>query len=165
MTRFTKQGKIHFPKNKFFRPRRQSANIKETVIIEKCYCPNGHSLLDENSKFSDHPGIKIKVIRNGGDEGFLVLSPKFGDYSKMSIDITFKNGDLLEMFCPECNAKIPIYSSCYICHNHMLTLFTTKDNSYQHCVGVCQKVGCHNSKMVENERMISVIRSGINRNN
>lgn len=155
MNRFTNQGKIHFPKNKFLRPVRRTHKVKEKVIITECYCPNGHSLMDENSQFCENPGIKIKVKRNGVDEGFLILSPEFGDYSKMTVDITLKEGDLLEMFCPECGKKLPVYSSCYVCHNHMLTLFTTQDVSYSHCVGVCQKVGCHNSKMVESKRMLS----------
>ena len=154
MTRFTNQGKIHFPKNKFLRPVRRH-NAKETVIINECYCPNGHSLIDENTRFCEHPGIKIKVKRNGIDEGYLVLSPKFGDYSKISIDVKLEKGDMLEMFCPQCNQPLPVYSSCYVCDSELLTLFKSKEISYSDCLGVCQQVGCHNSKMVESRRMLS----------
>ncbi|MGQ8336787.1 hypothetical protein ACUNWD_09570 [Sunxiuqinia sp. A32] len=154
MNRFTNQGKIHFPKNKIFRLARRPKKQKSQVVLKECFCPNGHSLIDENMHFCEHPGIKVKVKRNGNDEGFLALSPKFGDYSKITIDIKLKNGDLLEMFCPECNAKLPVYSSCYVCDNQMLTLFTSSEKSYSHCLGVCQKVGCHNSKMVESKRML-----------
>ena len=157
MNRFTNQGKIHFPKNKFLGPVKRNKKNNAVVIISECFCPNGHSLIDENARFGIDPGIKIKVKRNGEDEGFLVLSPKFGDYSKISLGIKLNDGDLLEMFCPECNVALPVYSSCYVCDNKMLTLFTSNKHSYSDCMGICQKVGCHNSKMVGNRRMLSSI--------
>ena len=154
MNRFTNQGKIHFPKNKLFRPARRHKKTSGDIQIKTCVCPNGHSLIDENTWFEGHPGIKIKVKRNGLDEGFLVLSPKFGDYTKISVDVNLKKGDILEMSCPECGVELPVYSECYVCHNQMLTLFISDERSYSDCVGICSRMGCHNSKMVGNKRML-----------
>ena len=155
MYRFTTQGKIKFPKNKFVRPRRRGKKASEPRIIGECFCPNGHSLVDDHVRFNEMPGIKIKVVKNKQEEGFLVLSPVYGDFSKVTIGIKLACDDMLEMFCPECDVPLSVYANCLVCDSQMFTLFTTKEASFSDCVGVCQKVGCHNSRMISGRRMLS----------
>lgn len=151
--RFTTQGKIKFPKNKFARSRNSRKN--EIRIVDECYCSNGHSLLDEQVLFNEVPGIKIKVVKNKQEEGFLILSPVYGDYSKVTVGIKLVKGDMLEMYCPECGEPLAVFTDCLVCNSQMFTLFTTKEASFSDCVGICQKVGCHNSRMISSRRMLS----------
>ncbi len=153
--RYNTEGRIKFPKNKFLRRARRAKKPEKPRIIEECYCPNGHSLIDDYVLFNELPGIKIKVRRNNEEEGFLVLSPVYGDHSKVTLGIKLKEGDLLDMSCPECGESLSVYSHCLACDSQTMTLFLTKEKSFSDCLVICQKVGCHNSRMVSSRRMMS----------
>lgn len=153
--RFTPQGKIKFPKNKFIRTAQRGKKKDKPRIIEECFCPKGHSLIDEHVLFDEQPGIRIRVVKNKSEEGYLVLSPVYGNYSKVTLGIKLGQGDILEMYCPVCGEPLAVYTDCLVCNSQMFTLFTTGERTFSDCVGICQKVGCHNSRMVSGRRMLS----------
>jgi hypothetical protein len=156
MKLFTPKGTMFIPKNKIERPKKKKKKKTGKIILSACYCPNGHNLFDESVQFNELPSIKLKVVR-GSDQGILALSPVFGDYSRVTIGISLKKGDKLDIRCPHCDTPLPVYSTCYVCDSQMVTLFLTPDANYARCLGICQRVGCHNSKMTENQRILTSV--------
>ncbi len=158
MKRFTDKGTIHIPKNKISRPSRKKAEVAP-VILKECYCPNGHSLLDDNIHINENHAMKLKVVSKSGDKGFVALSPVYGDYSRVSIDIKLNKGDILDIYCPECDEKLPAYVDCTLCDSHMITVFTTSELSYSDCICICKQVGCHNSSIKSNRGILRSVRN------
>jgi hypothetical protein len=65
------------------------------------YCPDCSHRLDENKE------IRLKTLRENGDEGYIYLSTTLGDYTKRSEpNIEFGKGELIEFSCPHCNSQI-----------------------------------------------------------
>lgn len=80
------------------------------IVVTRAFGPNGEDLVDYNGpKFSGEPGIKLRV-RQGDLEEDVILSPYYGDPSKIS-NVPFKEGVKCELFVPETGAeldKLPI---------------------------------------------------------
>lgn len=153
MKRFTDKGTMHIPKNTL-REKKQKSDASKPVLLTGCYCPNGHSLFDEHTQINEHTAIKLRIENQRGGKGMLALSPVYGEHARVTFDIQIDKGDILDMYCPECNEPLKVYSSCSVCDSEMLTIFLTKENNYSDCVGVCKRVGCHNSKLVSSRRML-----------
>ena len=80
------------------------------IVVTRAFGPNGEDLVDyDGPKFSGEPGIKLRV-RQGDLEEDVILSPYYGDPSKLS-DIGFKEGEKCELFVPSSGKpldKLPI---------------------------------------------------------
>ncbi|MEK6777529.1 MAG: hypothetical protein AABY87_11745 [bacterium] len=141
MERFDKKGMMIYPS-----PIRKIIREKEKVLVVKeCYCPKGHSLINPQAVFHGFEGIELKV-RAGDSEGRIVLSPIVGDKTRVAVGIDLKIGELLKIACPVCDTPLPVYSSC-TCAGELITLFTTADNDYSQCVGICNRVDCFNGEI------------------
>ena len=81
--------------------RYEGLSEKDSVqLVTTAYGPAGEDLIDrEGPLFSGEPGVKLKV-KQGELEELVVLSPFFGDPSKVS-EAGFENGKPCEVFCPE----------------------------------------------------------------
>ncbi len=70
------------------------------VVCTRAFGPNGEDLIDhEGPRFSGEPGIKIHV-KQGDVEEDVVLSPFFGDPSKVWTE-DFEEGERCELTVPE----------------------------------------------------------------
>lgn len=115
------------------------------ILIDKCYCKNGHNLISPRVKFGDFNGILLKA-KNKKCDGYIALSPVWGDKSRITIDIDFCEGDLIDLYCPECNTPLSRYSKCD-CDGDMVIFFLDKNADYSKCVGICNRLGCPHSEL------------------
>lgn len=79
------------------------------IVVTRAFGPNGEDLIDHDGpKFSGEPGVKLRV-KQGDLVDDVVLSPYYGDPSKVS-NSDFKSGEPCELMVPETGApldKIP----------------------------------------------------------
>lgn len=143
MRRFNSKGMLVFPTS----DKKVSKIAKSVWVVEEAFCQNGHSLIGTQAVFNNHKGIYIK-IKGNNKEGYIALSPICGDKSWIACDIELENGEILDFYCPECGVKLPIYRRC-ACGGHLFTLFTDKNADFGNCIGVCNRIGCQESEVVQ----------------
>jgi len=148
---FDKNGMMIFP-NPLHKTICES---KQVLIVKECYCPNGHNLINRKAMFGNFPGILLK-IRQKKDEGLVALSPVYGDKSKISLNIELIDKEILEVYCSECEVKLPIFSKCE-CGADLVSMFLTKDTSFKEVAAICTRVNCFNSQLKSSEDIISKI--------
>ena len=80
------------------------------IVVTRAFGPNGEDLIDyDGPRFSGEPGVKLHV-RQGDIEGDVILSPYYGDPSKIGGE-NFEDGVACELFVPGSDApleKLPI---------------------------------------------------------
>ncbi|PLX95355.1 MAG: hypothetical protein C0621_03765 [Desulfuromonas sp.] len=54
---------------------------EQNIVVEECFCPNGHSLITQQAVFASYPGITL-ALKNEQQSGLLSLSPIIGDRSR-----------------------------------------------------------------------------------
>lgn len=70
------------------------------VVVTRAYGPNGEDLMAyDGPDFEGEPGVKVHV-KQGDKEEDVILSPFFGDPSKVS-SVDFEVGKRCELTCPE----------------------------------------------------------------
>jgi hypothetical protein len=75
------------------------------IIVTRAFGPNGEDLVDpDGPMFSGEPGIKLRV-KQGDLEGDVVLSPYYGDPSKVT-DVEFAEGERCTLYCPTSGAEL-----------------------------------------------------------
>jgi len=129
------------------------AEAKRVLVVCELFCQNGHRLISERARFNGHPGILLKV-KDGKAKGLVALSPIFGEKVRVSLDIDLKDGNIVEISCPTCNEKLPVYTACR-CGGELIALFLTKEHNFRDCIGVCNRVGCVNSCVITNGEMVN----------
>ncbi len=149
MIRYNKKGMMVFP----------CPNLEEEddsiLVAENCYCPKGHNLVNNNAKFSGFNGILLKVENEDKtDSGIIALSPIWGDQARITMDIELKDGELYNLYCPECDTKLPVYSNC-TCGGSLIALFLTPKKDFTDCICVCNRSGCHKSFIKKSEESFS----------
>ncbi len=142
MAMFNLKGMMIFPTPERIR---ETVKMKEMIVIQQCYCPNGHNLVSNQAIFDNFEGIVLKTKSEKG-EGLVALSPVFGIKQRVSIGITLMKDELLEITCPECNATLPVYSACS-CGGSLITLFLDQQNDFTNSVLICNRVGCQNAQI------------------
>ncbi|MBI9072631.1 MAG: hypothetical protein JEY94_13595 [Melioribacteraceae bacterium] len=146
---FDDKGLMIFP-----RPERLKNVTKEKIIlIKNCFCPNGHNLVNKRAIFNGYNGVVLKVIK-GQDFGIIALSPIFGDKTRICLDITLEDKELLKIVCPSCDAQIPVYSQCE-CGGDLLALFTQPDKNFSNSVGFCNRVNCANAEIISGGELLN----------
>jgi hypothetical protein len=113
-------------------------------------CPKGHALQDKEVKIHREPSLKVKV-RSRGKEGYLYLDPVYGRYDNIEKDINLKDGDVVQMFCPECGTDLRNpEETCQLCSAPMF-IFNLPGGGI---VEGCTRKGClfHKIKIVDAEK-------------
>ena len=147
MRRFNSKGMLVFPTP----DKKVAIRQKRVWIVEEVYCQNGHSLIGDRAVFNNYKGIYLKVKGNN-KEGWIALSPFCGDKSWIACEVDLENGEILEFFCPECGVKLPIYRRC-ACGAHLFTMFTDKNADFRNCIGICNRIGCQVSEIVQADEL------------
>lgn len=148
---FDKEGMMIFPNPAQHIIREQD----KVLVINECYCPNGHNLVNRKAMFGEFPGILLRVKQNN-EEGFVALSPVYGDKSKISLDIELADKQILEISCPECGEKLAVYTRCD-CGADLVSLFLTKSKSFSEVVAVCTRVNCFNAQIKSSNEIMSLM--------
>lgn len=75
------------------------------IIVTRAFGPNGEDLVDHDGpQFSGEAGIRLHVVQ-GDIEGDVVLSPYYGDPSKVT-ETDFVEGKRCKVFCPDSGAEL-----------------------------------------------------------
>ena len=104
--------------------RKHGTKLTPTEILDKI----GDVLLDmgtvgQVSYLAYSASLKAK---NKKCNGYIGLSPIWGDKSRMSIDIDFCDGELINLFCTECEVPLSKFSKCD-CGGDMVVFFLDKE--------------------------------------
>jgi len=118
---------------------------KELLVVEQCYCQNGHNLISDRAVFNGFNGIMIKAKR-GHQSGLVALSPVYGYKSRVSLNLKFRPGEVWEISCPECGEILPVYSECS-CGGKLLLLFLNPDQVYTNAILICNRIDCFNAEI------------------
>lgn len=80
---------------------------KQVIVVTQAFGPNGEDLMDQGPhRFSGERGVRLRV-RQGELEGDVILSPFFGDSSKVNDgDVEFVVGERCELFVPQNNEPL-----------------------------------------------------------
>lgn len=127
-------------------------------VVTKCYCHNGHDLLDPEHKFGGFDGLTVQ-LKTATQTGMLALSPIIGDMERTFIDFERNEGELIEISCPTCSEPLPDYDTCS-CGAYLVAMFTTPDNNFANCIGICPRTGCLHSKIITNFNLRKLSRNG-----
>lgn len=129
------------------------------IVITEAYCPNGHNLiLPDNDEFDGYPGIKMKIV-SSTDSGILYASPFHGDGTKKGKQ-DWKQGEKLEIHCPECDILLPKLAKCHCSMDSaedgdLVKLYTSADLNDSHILAFCNVWGCRRSRTIDNWNIIS----------
>lgn len=126
---------------------------RKVLVVEHLYCSNGHDFISNRVIFNGYPGLLIKV-KQDESVGFVALSPFYGEHSRFSLDIDLKDQKILSLMCPVCGKEQPIIAPCS-CGGNLIAFFLTKMNDFQDCVGICNRVNCPNSRLVNSGELIT----------
>ena len=154
MRRFDSKGKWKIPSTR--KPKKKKLADEDCIVVNECYCPNGHNLIDPEVSFKNHPGIVIRV-KKGSETGSIALSPICGDKAKHAIDIELSEGEILDLLCPVCNIPLPVYAPCD-CGGDMITLFADKMGNFCNCIGICNRVGCSHAEIKQGSELFNIYR-------
>ena len=124
------------------------------VVIKKCFCINGHNLVSRQAQFGVNEGIVLDV-KMDDKQGVIALSPVYGDKSRITLGIVLEEGKLVQLLCPACKAKLPVFSNCE-CGGDLLIMFTGDLNDFNNCVGVCNRVGCKHAEIRNEGHLLSL---------
>lgn len=124
------------------------------ILIEECFCQNGHNLISNQVMFKGYEGILLKVASRG-QEGYLGISPLFRDESHISMGIELISGEIVPHYmCPVCEVDLPVFSVCK-CGAGIFTLFLNDQANYSECLGICSRFDCFNSTLISKGELLS----------
>lgn len=113
-------------------------NISLSVKCPKCDA----SLMDERVKFHGKPAVKTN-IETSHDRGVLWLSSIYDDHS-VRMDIEVENGEMVDIYCPDCNKELSVSEICEDC-GAPLVAFVIKAGGV---VRICSRKGCNHHHIV-----------------
>lgn len=125
---------------------------REVAVIREGYCPNGHQLINPRANFNGYPGILLKVQKDD-KSGLIAVSPIYGDKTRFSLDIDLMARELVKLSCPVCGTVLPIHSTC-TCGGDIVAVFLTSGADFSNCIGLCNRIDCHNAKFIEAGKLI-----------
>lgn len=129
--------------------------MQRVIVARNAYCPNGHDLIWEYANFNGFPGVRLTVERSDGAKGEVVLSPIFGDHTRLSLGITLKDGEKLKIFCPVCSVEIPVLTKCENCENgEIRVLSLDREFNMANGIAFCDVVGCPSSYILDSGDLI-----------
>ncbi len=154
---FDERGFMIIPDPRELRLRREAKEShRKVVVVKKVFCPNGHNLIWDYASFNGCPGIRLRVRRPGGDEGEVVLSPIFGDHTRLSIGVKLVDGEKVSVMCPYCGVEIPVLTKCDQCsQGEIRVLSLSEEFDVSDGIAFCDVVGCPSSYIVRAGDLIS----------
>lgn len=133
-----------------------SVHPDAVIILTQAFCPNGHNLVRRDDVlFEGHPGISV-LVKSETFTGEVVLSPVYGDPTRVGAPSYLVPGTAFELCCPECDVALPMLAPCPCGGGgKLISLYLKKGNSEGHQVGICNVFGCHRSRVLDSLELIS----------
>jgi hypothetical protein len=107
-------------------------------LVKDGRCPNGCSLINPQKQMSGKPAITV-LVRNRGATGKIHFNPYYGIF-EYETDIELREGDIVGLYCPHCNASLSVEDQCGLCQVPMFAIHLPDGGE----VRACPTVGCHN---------------------
>lgn len=123
--------------------REKICKSEKIIVVQNCYCHNGHNMISDRAVFNGFPGIIFKVKKED-TTGLVALSPVYGYKSRVSLDVDLQENEVWEVLCPVCSEPLMKYSDCS-CDGDMIALFLDKQADFSNCIAVCNRIGCLNA--------------------
>jgi uncharacterized protein with PIN domain len=110
--------------------------ILETGTFLHAYCPYcNRSLIDSNT-------IKLKIVNDYNEEGFILLSPFLNVYDKISTILIKENKTIRDIRCPHCNESLIRRDKlCEVC-NSPVAMVSVSARTKLIDFYICSKEGC-----------------------
>lgn len=125
------------------------------VVVTQAFGPNGDSIVGiSDVEFDGFPAVTL-LVRAGGREGLVHLSPIHGDHRKEGLD-GLESGTKCELFCPvskkplDCVGQVDEDSDA-----EYFALYLTKQLSDGEMVALSDTWGDYHSRIVDNFELIS----------
>jgi two-component system NtrC family sensor kinase len=115
-----------------------SLELKGTYQIRQATCSKNHTLIDNDTKISGMPAIKVKATANG-NEGYINIDPIYGQH-RNQYGLPHSHNSLFKLFCPECD--ISLIDETKICPDCGAPVFVIVIPSQGTLEG-CTKVACN----------------------
>ena len=115
--------------------------VKKRLRVAEGRCPSGHSLMSAERLFDGQLAIAL-TVRNRGRMGTIFLNPFYGRF-EFECDIPLERGEIVELFCPECETALKVSDPCRMCNIPMFAIHLPDGGQ----VEACPKVGCHNHSL------------------
>lgn len=128
---------------------------EKILLVEHCYCPNGHDLINARYKLNGNAGIWIAVTRGADQRGEVILSPIYGERSRFEIDLDLMPGEVFSIMCPVCNAEIPTFDRCTCDRGDLHTIFLDQTYSSDNAIIICDVVNCFNSYIISDGAILN----------
>jgi len=158
MARFSKDGRWIIPLSERKKKKSKHKEAKVRYVIEKAYCPNGCSLMDNENRIKGLPSIRIKYKRPGM-EGEFVISAIEGDFDKIILSGELKDGVKDELYCPHCGVMFAKLVNCRCKPDaDMVMIGLTPKLDFNNAITFCNVTGCHNATFVSSGDVIRRIR-------
>jgi len=125
---------------------------KSLILIKKCYCHNGHSLISDKAIFNGEKGITI-TVKKGKRKGLVALSPVYGYKTRVCLDAKLEPGEIWQICCPTCEEALPVFSSCS-CEGDIVALFLDKNADFSNSILICNRIDCFNAQIKFNDEII-----------
>lgn len=123
------------------------------VVCTRAFGPNGEDLIDEEGpRFSGEPGIKIHV-EQGDVEEDVVLSPFFGDPSKVWTE-DFDEGEPCELTVPETGEKLDRIPGMGSEDGNYYAIYLTEDLEEGELVAVNDIWGNYDSRILSEGELL-----------
>ncbi len=128
------------------------------IILTQAFCPNGHNLVRRHDVlFEGHPGVSL-LVRSPGFEGEVVLSPIYGDPTRVGAPTSLVPGTPFELCCPECGVAFPTMAPCPCgSGGQLMAIYLDPERLAGHQVGICNVFGCHRSRVLDSLELLSEI--------
>lgn len=127
-------------------------------VVTEAYCPNGHSLISDLATFRGFSGITV-ALKDEQQAGQLSLSPIIGDLSRTFFNFRRVKGEIIEICCSICDEGFPDYDQC-VCGAHLVAMFTRPKKDFANCIGICPRIGCLHSKIINSYSLRKFSRLG-----
>jgi len=151
MKLFNSKGMMLFPNPA---SKEKICKSKKILVIEECYCHNGHNLVCKKAIFNGFNGIIFK-IKKDNQEGMVALSPVYGYKSRVCLDVELKEEEIWEIICPECNEPLPTFAKCS-CGGDLVAMFAEKEKDFSDCLTICNRINCFNAEIHLGNEMIAL---------
>ncbi len=146
---FTKEGKLKFPEDfSLGLPSEKYRIDEEKVVIYNAFCQNGHDLIS-SIEVNKHKGLNLIYKKKGHSEKTeLVISAIVGDNTKKILyGEDFKNGEEVQVFCPECKEELPILVNC-ACNAPIYIFYMDKEQQKNFAQSFCSRIDCSQSSKI-----------------
>ena len=111
------------------------------ILIKEGFCPKGCSLINPDELMFGKPALSA-LVRMRGASGMMHLNPYYGIFS-YRCDLEIAPGDIVDLYCPHCNASLSVEERCGMCNVTMFAIHLSDGGE----VRACPKVGCHNHNL------------------